>query len=470
MNRSRVPLPRAALAFVMVLVGCTTTAPSDVEVVAKSGSRLKRVRMVGEDGISVPWPDQLWDSARGDMCVPKFSRAASEGACVPTHGPSDYTVRYLDGACTRPAVTSKTGFAVVTSECAVRGFEADPNASEVTAMTYAHDATGRCVPWKADARVWPAARPAPRLSLSVMPTLERLQAWRVESDEGLVSELPGTLPTAFDAEGGAACELLAHGYCGFGTAASVTRDAACPDLGRVSAPTRPSCQEASRGGSPPPTVGKVDSTETDVCAPSYVRLSVAREARGGDAKTCASYTRSGPDDVVAIRPLPVARVDAGERPGSGGRLRLVDYRSERGTSLSLAHYHDTVQDMPCWIRENERARGTYACFPPALPATIAYVTSSCQGTSLVLVDPANLAQGPCKALWPTRHFVRTSEDGMTFVEVLESRLVRQAELPPLYRLEGGRCTSVALGEGPRALVTSVRAVRAIPLTATPEAE
>lgn len=90
------------LALVMLLAGCTTTDPSDVEVAAKSGSRLKRVRMVGEDGISVPWPDQLWDSARGDMCVPKFSRAASEGACVPTHGPSDYTVRYLDGACTRP--------------------------------------------------------------------------------------------------------------------------------------------------------------------------------------------------------------------------------------------------------------------------------------------------------------------------------------------------------------------------------
>ena len=463
------PLGFVGLLLLLLVAGCATD-PSEDYVTAKSGSRLKRVRMVGEDGISVPWPDHLWDSARRDMCVPKFSHAANEGACVPTHGPSDYTVRFLDHACTRPAVTSKTGFAVVTSECAVRGFEADPNASEVSGMTYVRDDTGRCVPWKADARVWPAARPAPRLSLSVVPTLERLRAWRVGSDEGLVTEVPGTLPTAFDAEGGGACDLHPHGYCGFGMAAPVTRDATCPDLGRVSTPTPPSCQEISRGGSTSATVGKVESTWTDVCAPSYARLSAANETRAGDAKACTSYSRSGSTDVVAIRPLSVAHVSAGERPDSTGRLRLVDFRSENGTSLALAHYHDTAQDMPCWIRENERAPGTYACFPSALPATIAFFSSSCQGTSLVLVDPVSLAQGPCKALWPARHFVKTSEDGMTFVEVLESRLVRQAELPPLYRREGERCVSVALGDSSRALVTSVRTVRAIPLAAALEAE
>lgn len=466
---SRRPLGFVGL-LVLLVAGCATTDPSEGELTARSGSRLKRVRMVGEDGISVPWPDNLWDSVRRDMCVPKFAHAGQEGACVPVHGPSDYTVRFLDYACTRAAVTSKTGFAVVTSECAVRGFEAAPGATEISAMTYVRDDTGRCVPWKADARVWPAARPAPRLSLSVVPALERLRPWRVGSDEGLVTEVPGTLPAAFDAEGGGACDLHAHGYCGFGMAASVTRDAACPDLGRVSAPPRPSCQEASRGGSVSPSVGKVEAAETDVCAPSYVRLSAASDDRAGDAKRCASYPRPGSSDVVAVRPFSVAHVSAGERPGSTGRLRLVDYRSELGTSLSLAHYHDTAQDMPCWIRENERAPGTYACFPSVLPDTIAYLSPGCQGTSLVLVDPARLAPEPCKALWPTRYFVKTAEDGMTFGEVLESRLVRPGELPPLYRREGERCISVALGDGTRALVTSVRTVHAIPLAATLEAE
>lgn len=463
------PLGFVGLSLLLV-AGCTTTDPSEGDRTAKSGSRLKRVRMVGEDGISVPWPDNLWDSARRDMCVPKFSRGANEGTCVPTHGPSDYAVRFLDYACTRPAVTSKTGFAVVTSECAVRGFEADPNASEVSAMTYVRDDSGRCVPWKADARVWPAARPAPRLSLSVVPALERLRAWRVASDEGLVTEVPGTLPAAFDAEGGGACDLHPHGYCGFGAAASVTRDRNCPELGRVSTQRPPSCREASRGESVSPTVGRVEAAETDVCAPSYVRLSAPSDAQAGDTKACTSYPRSGSTDVVAVRPLSVARLSQGERDGSTGRLRLVDFRSELGTPLALAHYHDTAQDMPCWIRENEHVPGTYACFPPTLPATIAYLSSSCQGASLVLLDPASLAQEPCKALWPARHFVKTSEDGMTFVEVLEGRLVRQAELPPLYRLEGKSCVSVALGASTRALVTSVRTVRAIPLTATLEAE
>jgi len=75
---SRRPLGFVGL-LVLLVAGCATTDPSEGELTARSGSRLKRVRMVGEDGISVAWPDNLWDSVRRDMCVPKFSRAASEG-------------------------------------------------------------------------------------------------------------------------------------------------------------------------------------------------------------------------------------------------------------------------------------------------------------------------------------------------------------------------------------------------------
>ncbi|MFO0640357.1 MAG: hypothetical protein U0183_14155 [Polyangiaceae bacterium] len=417
--------------------------------------------MVGEDDISVPWPDRLWDSARSDMCVMSTVRPGAGGVCIPVHAKYEPRPRYIDRRCTQPAVKEKEGVAVVRSGCLGRAFEPEPGALPLVTRTYTRDDSDRCVPAEGGGEVWLAKRELPRLSTSDVAGVGRLRARRLVGNDGLRTELPGALAGAFDGYAGRACTLGADGYCRF-EGGQISRVAGCPGLGASPSPPPLDCGETPRFGNVLPAKGPDLGPGHATCEPSYVRI-VQEHTSGGDA--CVERMRENGEHVYAVEPFVAGRAGLGERTSVTGRLRVIDYVADDGTPLTVAHYYDAAQDMPCQIKENPWSPGTYACYPPIVSGRITYVDSACGGAPSVLVAAATLASGPqaCPQLTPLRRFVTTTENGLGIGEVVESKVVSRSELPPLYERRGTECRPAFVESTELLFVTKTRAVRAVPL-------
>lgn len=437
---SRAPLPRAALALVMLLAGgvapcaCDSGPHDDSE---ENGTRLKRLWLSEAGGSRILAPGMFWDSATKKIC----SLDQAREACIAEDEVVE-EARYIDSECTKIGIERSAQVARLQKSCTSIYYETWLGAPTLE-VPYRYSKIGtRCEVTEGKTTIRLPTGTRPTFTYRPGEGTGRLRPLVAESSDGL--RVIGGAPRAFDTLTGEACTIVG-GSCRYaGTnlpwVGSNERPESIGGWGgssRACTSPRPTDSRvvvtAGQGASEVPLSFVSDCVDQTFFAPLRAPVDVAVNAPGA--------LEDYPSRLPLRGPLKAARVGVKALDGESGVLYFTDVD---GTRLAPAG----LQGARCVVQRGRD--GTLECAPTVVFEVLAYESSDCSGTPIsayrqnaCTLEPATLYTGRAKQ---ARIVSRANGDDLYIRDRTGCRSYRDARKEALA--EDETLIRVVLGQDP----------------------